>query len=121
MDDALFERYINDDLFELIKMKDLLKDEKELNKIYLKSIERMEKRNKQGTPSLATLEERQFRHMRFENVEWDTINKMLKDGLIIKEKENIAINQPMKSTLYAFFTFLKDKKEIKEDFLSLLT
>lgn len=36
---------------------------------------------------------------------------MIEDGLIIKDKERVIVNQPMKNTFDNFFNFLKEKKE----------
>lgn len=111
MDDAIFDCYIDEGLHQLKNIHDLLEDEKELNRNYNESVEYFKKNEKLNTKN-NTLENTILNSLSYtdENI-FMSVNKMLEDGLVIREKNKLIINQPMKSTLDSFFTFLKQKNK----------
>ncbi|MFA6541517.1 MAG: hypothetical protein WCT99_07935 [Bacteroidota bacterium] len=113
MDDAIFERYINKDSAQLEEMRDLIAEEKSLNEVYQKSIARLKKKDG-GENAETDFVYSHSRLLRVSDDEWYNINTMFEDGLVIREKEKLVINQPMKNTLDSFLVYLKEKQKLRE-------
>ena len=111
MDDAIFERFIRDDSLQLLQMRQLLVDEKKLTEMYHKSVTRLKKKE-----SIDILEPEMGydynRFLRSYEDDWYILNTMIEDGLIIKDKDNIVFNQPMKNTLVNFLQYLNENQKI---------
>lgn len=99
IDEPIFERFINNDYYELKDMHILLKDEEKLNNNYIKS--KQESKNNK----FRRIENR--RKIVYNNQDSDIINKMIKDGILFKNEERLVINQPMKDTIDKLIEFLK--------------
>lgn len=100
MDDAIFDRYLeNKYIFELEKMFRLIANEDELNELY-KELSIHVKSKEYGRSLLR-------------KDEWSTINKMLNDGIVFKENEELRINQAMKDTLEKFLNYLSKNGKFK--------
>jgi len=102
MDDAIFDRYLKSTSYsatnELVKMSNLINDEKELNKTYIEL-------------SLK-VKSKEFKMLGINGGDdWSIINEMLNDGIVFKENESLSINLIMKDTLEKFLDFLEEKKE----------
>lgn len=99
MDDAIFDRYFENDGYQLIRISKLIEDDKILNNRY-----------KELSKKVKSKEYRRFR----EGGEgWSTINEMLNDGIVFKENERLIVNQAMRDTLEKFINYLSDKGEFK--------
>lgn len=104
MDDAIFNRFISEGDYSIIKMKSLIRDETILNRRYKKWIEKLKKKepepflNKDGSiePRIPNIRR-----------EWMVITEMLNDGIIIKDNDILIVNQPMKKTIELFTTYLQ--------------
>lgn len=104
MDDAIFDRYKLNASSELNKMLILIEDENTLNKIYKESTEKLKSKN--------------YSNLRIEDASeygqlyghFSIIKKMINDSVVLKENDQLVINQAMKDTLNKFIKFLKDKE-----------
>ncbi|WP_299126208.1 hypothetical protein [uncultured Winogradskyella sp.] len=101
MDDAIFDRYLDNGGFELKRMSKLIENDKELNDTYKELSEQVKSK--------------EYRRYRIGGEDWSVINEMLNDGVVFKENEELSINQAMKDTLEKFLNFLTDKGEFKRE------
>lgn len=106
MDDAIFNRFITEGDYSIVKMKSLIRDEATLNRRYKKWIEKLKKKE---TEEEAILNKEVLIKPLFLNRrrEWTVINEMLNDGIIIKDNNTLIINQPMKKTIELFTDYLQ--------------
>ena len=108
MDDAIFDRYLNNKYSiysiykdnELQEMLKLIEDENYLNETYKLLSEQVKSK--------------EFRRFRIGGEGWSTINEMLNDGIVFKENEKLSINLAMKETLEKFLDFLISNGELKQ-------
>ena len=112
MDDAIFTRFKDSDLPNLLRYSNLLKDENRLNQKYNNWVNKLKKNvedeileNEIASKELQ-LNDTFFTH----RSEWIIINEMISDGFIIKDKDKLLINQPMKRSLNQFIDYLKEIK-----------
>lgn len=107
MDDAIFDRYKLHGDSQFYRMQTLIENEKNLNEIYVKI-----------TEQLSSKEYRLFRNSENSTIagqnnvsnDFTIINKMISDGIIIKEHDVLVVNKAMRNTLNKFNHFLKEKK-----------
>ena len=104
IDEAIFERYLNNDFFQLREMYYLLKNEEKLNEKYTNSIEGLKNKEYRRID--------RNKRIRYFSQEYHIINEMISDGIVFKEDEKLSINQPMKDTLEKFIAFLKVKNKL---------
>jgi hypothetical protein len=121
MDDAIFNRYNNDGASIFPEYQKLLKDNEFLNKKYNNYLS-----NQKGkTQSDKKSEMKDMRESFIDNQlfiqrnEWHAIRELISDGYAIKDKDILVINQPMKSTLDDFISFLKQKRKYRDVRISL--
>lgn len=107
MDDAIFNRFIEDDIEILYTMRRFVKDEKYLNNKY-KYAQIREKRNRKSHDVITKYELGPEYYERRINRPYFVIEKMITDGLVIKEENQLIINNSMKNTLEQFMPFLKE-------------
>lgn len=110
MDDAIFDRYQEDDSYSFNNITKLIEDENELNDIYLKLSELLKDNNYKNNRDKIQDYKLQ-KHLDINS--WSTITEMINDGIIFKENDKLRINQAMKETLIKFTDFLKEKREFK--------
>jgi hypothetical protein len=112
MNDAIFARYNDAGGREFVQMSELIEDEKTLNEKYKKAIERVK------TKTETTSNPDYLLSNRFNPIDEDLslIKAMINDGLVIKENENLIVNQPMKACLEMFIEFLKSRKGIRQHY-----
>lgn len=115
MDDAIFSRYKKDGTWILHFMNDLTSNVKILNTKYIKA----KKDLMNGEKDIENLSRKEF--VEFDRIrsDWDIINSMLKDGLIIENKGVLSINKKMHKSLKQFTVFLKEKKKYNKHKLHL--
>lgn len=102
MDEVIFDYFKNEKTYYLDKIQTLLDDGLELNILYKKlseEIKQVKQKNKR--------DERFYYEPTEEEENWTLINDMIKDGFLIKEKQNLIINSYMKDTLNKFLAFLQ--------------
>jgi len=99
MDDAIFDRYLDNGGYELKSMSKLIENDKELNDTYKELSEQVKSK--------------EYRRYKIGGEDWSVINEMLNDGIVFKENEELSINQVMKDSLEKFLNFLTDKGEFK--------
>lgn len=117
MDDAIFTRFKNDGTESLLRYHNLSKDENRLNQKYNNWINKLKrnvedeiKENEISSKELL-LNETFFSR----RSEWTIINEMINDGLAIKDKDKLVVNQPMKRSLGQFIEYLKEIKFYNPD------
>lgn len=110
MDDAIFDRYLNEDTDVLKRMSKLIEDEQNLNKQYAYIKKR-----------LRSKEYRRYRRLEYEtritakynDFDLSVFKEMQNDGIVFEEGDRLIINQAMKDTLNKFIDFLKSEGEYK--------
>ncbi len=102
MDDAIFDRYLKDDFYNLNDINKLIDNNIKLNEIYNKLSEQMKSK-----------EFRRFRrtdengkHSYYDYGTWRTIKSMINDGIVIQDNNLLTVNQSMKETLNKFVDYL---------------
>lgn len=111
MDEVIFERYKKEGSGPISSMNRSLSNEKMLNKRYqnwLKS------KNKYSIPEDMLVEVHR-RSPREGFVLFNFWNNIINDGLVIKDGNQLKINQAMKKTLNAFASFLEGKSKVEKD------
>lgn len=114
MDDAIFNRFIDDDVEILNTMRRYIKKETLLNAVYKYALI-AEKRGKKY-PDI--IHRSSFNHILNEgrfNRRHDIIEKMITDGLVIKQENKLIINSSMKNTLEQFVVYLKENNYKSQD------
>ena len=104
MNDAIFDRYLDNGSTPFVDMKRLIMSEKVLNNTYKEGLARLKKKS-----SDERINSKKRRVLDYEHLDWITIQEMLNDGLIIKEESKLIINQPMKTCLFKFIDFLEEQ------------
>lgn len=111
MDDALFNRFIEDDIDILRNMRRFVKDEKYLNSKYKFALIR-EKRENRKPEFISKYEIDSYYYEKRINRTYYIIEKMITDGLVIKTDNSLKINSSMKNTLEQFIPFLNENNYI---------
>jgi len=115
MDDAIFDRFEKDGARLIEMMTNLLKDERDLNDRYRRLAERLKDVDKKDVVRFSSPPERDLIYYSLPGVrEWNMIDEMIKDGVVIKENDGLVVNQAMKSTLDKLLAFLIQKGEINK-------
>jgi hypothetical protein len=115
MDDAIFDRFEEEGGELLKRMSELTKDDRALSENYRKSVERLKKTRKRDTTDVSSVFERDLFYFGAHGErDWMIINKMIEDGIAIREKDGLIVNQPMKSTLDKLVAFLTQKGEFEK-------
>lgn len=103
MDDAIFDRYLKDDFYNLNDINTLIENDIKLNEIYNKLLEQMKSK-----------EFRRFRrtdkngnHHYYDYSTWKKIKSMINDGIVIQDNNSLSVNQSMKETLNKFIDYVK--------------
>lgn len=109
MDDAIFDRYEKSGGGIFKYMQHLLEDENKLNDNYSNLSEQLKSKNYSRYRRID-----RKRKILLDSEDWALINEMTNDGLLIKEKEKLTINQAMKDTLDKFIAFLIEKGEFEK-------
>lgn len=99
MDDAIFDRFLDEGAYQLKEMSKLIENEINLNQTYKELSEQVKSK--------------EYRRYRIGGEDWSVINEMLNDGIVFKENESLSVNQAMKDTLEKFLNYLTDKGEFK--------
>lgn len=110
MDDAIFDRFLengNRSFLQFIRLSD---DEKLLNKRYRTILDSL----KNEEMIRLTPDERLIYRMDREQKDLSKINEMIEDGILIKDGNKLIINQPMRETLLEFSKFIDSKMDDKK-------
>lgn len=107
MDDVIFDNYKKNNSISFGKIKSLLKSEKKLNKAYKKAMSKDETLNKADF----RLKEKYYS---FFESDLRTFSKMIHNGFVFINKDELKINKPLKNTLKKFIEFLKEKGKYNE-------
>jgi len=110
MDEVIFERYKKDGSGVISSMNSTLSNKKVLNERYQNWLKSKKKHSIDGDMPVELLEMPPERFFLFNN-----FNNMINDGLVIKDGNQLKINQAMKKTLNTFASFLEGKGELKKD------
>jgi len=122
MDDAIFDRFEKDGMGPIEMMANLLKDEGSLNERYRRLAEQSKEDERKPVVRFSSLPERDLIYYGLPGVgEWNMIHEMVKDGVVIKEKDRLVINQVMKLTLDKLVAFLIQKGEVNKQISTALT
>lgn len=109
MDDAIFDRYLNQGSLLLKRMLNLINNERELNRTYNKLREQL------GSKEFSLFRGFDSDTRKFQNRDdWTVINQMTNDGIIFKEHNSLRINLAMKDTLEKFVNYLTEHYEFKQ-------
>ena len=109
MDDAIFDRYLNDGFYNLNSIRNLIKNEDELNEIYNKLSEEM--KSKEFKRFRRTDENGKYRYYDYRT--WKTIKSMISDGIVIQDNNTLNINPSMKEALSKFLEYTLENGEFK--------
>jgi hypothetical protein len=110
MDDAIFDRYKERNLNSLLKIKELIINEENLNTIYTEISEQL----KNNTSKKIRIIDSKGEEKEYGTYDWSTINDMISDGIIFKEQDSLKVNQIMKESLIKFIEFINDNAELKD-------
>lgn len=105
MDDAVFDTYRVGGLLKLIEMKKLLISDEKINRKYKKLSDTLKNKD------INNYDDNGFKVYYSNSKEWKLINRMVNDGFLIREKENLSINSAMKDTVEKFIAFLQQNDE----------
>ncbi|HPG41618.1 MAG TPA: hypothetical protein PLP19_19705 [bacterium] len=114
MDDAIFNRFIEEDIAILNIMKINITSEKVLNLRYKYAIIKEKKERKYQDFAHRTDIKPIFYKRRIDKTLY-IIGKMITDGLVIKEENKLKINNSMKKTLEQFISFLSENNYQNQD------
>ncbi|HTF03114.1 MAG TPA: hypothetical protein VK826_03780 [Bacteroidia bacterium] len=105
MDDAIFSHFIELDEDNLWEFHDLLKDEKEIKKLYSNWKQDSQMKNTlHSDPDISIfIEQNRFVY----GHKWELMHQMIKEGFVFVDDAELAINRQMKTTLSMFIDYLQ--------------
>jgi hypothetical protein len=106
MDDAIFDRYIKSGFNVIDEIDYQIEDMKLLNQKYKNIIEDIKIGNK---PKPKSTKNRSMEDLKLFMDDWELINILITDGIVLKENSKLVINQMVKNTLTQFIEFLKQE------------
>lgn len=106
MNDAIFDRYLRHGSESFRTMRNLVTNERELNSLYKESLSRL-KKQKDSEDEI----DLRYDYNRLD-YNWEVLNEMINDGLLLKDGSKLSVNQPMKTCLIKFSGFLKERGDL---------
>jgi hypothetical protein len=101
MDDAIFDRYLQDGFYILNNINKLIDNDIKLNAVYNKLSEQM--KSKEFKRFRRTDEN--GKHQYYDYNTWKTIKSMINDGIVIQDNNSLSVNLSMKETLSKFIDY----------------